>query len=195
MSSAIVIPMMNTNILLRNTVLSGLFLIPLLAFLVTPSLIFPSVTGKAFAFRIMVEVLFVFWLILALRDERYRPNYSPILGAIVLFLLAIGLATVFSQNPYRSFWSNYERMEGYIAIVHLCIYFLIAAFTISDKATWTKLWLVFVGSSVIMGFYNLYEIINSIQAISNLHEMRCQKLMNTFEILIENNIISSKICE
>jgi hypothetical protein len=39
------------------------------------------------------------------------------------------------------------------------------------------------------------EIINSIQAISNLHEMRCQKLMNTFEILIENNIISSKICE
>ena len=163
--------MMNTNTLLRNTVLSGLFLIPLLAFLVTPSLLFPAVTGKAFAFRILVEVLFVFWLILALRDERYRPKYSPIVGSIILFLVAIGIATVFSQNPYRSFWSNYERMEGYITVIHLCIYFLIAAFTITERLNWDKLWLVFLGSSVIMGFYNLYEIINSIQATGSVARM------------------------
>lgn len=39
------------------------------------------------------------------------------------------------------------------------------------------------------------EILNSLSGIAILHEMRCQKLMNIFEKLIENHIISSDYCE
>lgn len=39
------------------------------------------------------------------------------------------------------------------------------------------------------------EILNSLLGISSLHEMRCEKLMNIFEKLIENHIISSDYCE
>lgn len=38
------------------------------------------------------------------------------------------------------------------------------------------------------------EVLNSLLGISNLHEMRCKKMMDIFENLIKNHIISSDHC-
>ena len=40
----------------------GLFAIPLLPLYVSSSMLFPFITGKNFAFRIIVEIAFIFWL-------------------------------------------------------------------------------------------------------------------------------------
>jgi hypothetical protein len=43
----------------------GLFIIPFLPLYVSSSMLFPFITGKNFAFRIITEVIFIFWVWLA----------------------------------------------------------------------------------------------------------------------------------
>ena len=57
----------------------GVFLVPFIPLIVASSMFFPFITGKNFAFRIIVEVLFALWLLLALRNPEIRPKRSFIL--------------------------------------------------------------------------------------------------------------------
>jgi hypothetical protein len=117
---------MNTNTGLRYGIFAGLFFIPFIAFIVTPSMLFPFITGKNFAFRIIVEIIFALWVLLMFRDKHYRPKFSWILGAFLIFTAVVGTADMFGVNPIKSFWSNFERMEGYLAIFHLLLYFIVS---------------------------------------------------------------------
>src|SRR3989338_9056519 len=67
---------------LRIFTISGLFLIPLIPVIVAggesftafffPDLLFPFITGKNFAFRIIIEIIFASWILLALLEPKYR---------------------------------------------------------------------------------------------------------------------------
>lgn len=111
----------------RFTSLSALFLIPLLPLLVVDSYFFPFITGKAFYFRILVEVAFMSWVILAFMDARYRPRLNSMTVAVSIFAVVTLIANSLGVNPIRSFWSNFERMEGWITIAHLWMFFVTAS--------------------------------------------------------------------
>ena len=110
---------MNPNKILRWVALGGIFLVPFVSLVVANNLFFPFITGKAFVFRILVMLATGAWLILALLDEDYRPKNSWILKALIVFVAVIGLADIFGANPFKSFRSNFERMEGWVTIFHL----------------------------------------------------------------------------
>src|SRR3989338_1483934 len=112
------------NRYLRYIVFAGLFIVPFIPFLVSSSFFFPFITTKAFTWRIIVEIIFAAWLLLALVDADYRPKKSPILYAVGAFLLVIGVADVLGVDRANSFWSNFERMEGFITMLHLGAFFL-----------------------------------------------------------------------
>ena len=84
----------------------GLWLIPLLPLYVPSSLFFGFTTGRNFAFRIFVEIVFAFWIVLAATDRSYRPRRSNLLSAVSLFLLVVLVADIFSPNPWRAFFSD-----------------------------------------------------------------------------------------
>src|SRR4051812_3095621 len=114
-----------------SSILSGVVVFGLLAILFAPLIVvdsqfFPYISGKGFVFRIAVEVLFVLWLILAVRDRKFLPRFSWTFVAVSVFLLVVALADAFGLHPYKSFWSNYERMEGLITLIHLWLYFIVA---------------------------------------------------------------------
>ncbi|MBX4181446.1 O-antigen ligase family protein [Candidatus Parcubacteria bacterium] len=142
---------------LRTIVLGGLFLIPFVPFLVSSSFFFPFITTKAFAWRFIVEIVFACWLILALLDKAYRPKRSPILYAVGLFLLVIGLADAFGVAPYQSFWSNFERMEGYITMLHLGAFFLVAT-SVFREVDWKRWWNTSLVASLFMVVYGLFQL-------------------------------------
>ncbi|HQT83005.1 MAG TPA: hypothetical protein PLW99_02565, partial [Candidatus Paceibacterota bacterium] len=71
----------------RWTALTALFLIPFTPLLITNSYFFPFITGKAFYFRILVEILVAAWVVLALLDKEYRPRFSWIGAAVVGFVV------------------------------------------------------------------------------------------------------------
>ncbi len=114
----------NISKFLHFSIVALLFLIPTIVFTVTPSLFFPYITGKNFEFRFLVEIAFVLWLILLFLDKNYVPKFSPSIIAVSIFIFIIFLADIFGVNPYKSFWSNFERMEGFVTIFHLFAYLL-----------------------------------------------------------------------
>ncbi len=139
---------MNTlHTTLKYTVLGGIFLTLLTPFIVTSSMFFPFITGKAFFFRIVVEIIFAAWLILALRDPQYRPQKSWLLYAYSAFMAALVLSTIFAINPEKSFWSNFERMEGLVTHLHLFAYFSVLISMVKTK----QLWETFLNSALVIG--------------------------------------------
>ena len=122
----------------------GLWLVPVLPLYVPTSLIYPFTTGRNFAFRIIVEVVFILWLGLIALDRSYRPRGTIILHAISLFLFVTFIANILSPNPWRAFFSDYERMGGFISTFHYYLYFLLL---ISAFRT-TRDWLIFFVTSL-----------------------------------------------
>ena len=151
-----------TNSQLKYIILAGLFAMPFVPLIVSSSLFFPFITGKAFVFRFLVEIVFATWLVLAIRDESYRPKFSWILGAILTFLIVMGLADIFAQNPFKAFWSNYERMEGYITLLHLGAYFVVMGSVLKTQELWNKLLATSLVASAIMAIYSFLQLAGKI---------------------------------
>jgi O-antigen ligase/tetratricopeptide (TPR) repeat protein len=147
---------MNTT--LRNTIFLGIFLVPFIPFIVSGSLLFPFITGKNFAFRIIVEIIFALWVVLMLRDKEYRPKFSWLLVAITVFTVLIGIADMFAQNPSKAFWSNFERMEGFLSIFHLFLYFIVVSSVLHLQKYWNRFWYTWVGSSLMMCIYGTFQL-------------------------------------
>ena len=56
------------------------------------------------------------------------------------------------------FWGNFERMEGYVTILHLFAYFVVVGSTLSTEKLWTRLLHTSLGASVIASVYALIQI-------------------------------------
>lgn len=119
---------------------------------------FPFITGKNFIFRIIVEVLLGVYIILAYRNSTYRPKKTFILTALISFISIIAIADIFGADPYRSFWSNYERMEGFIGLLHLFAYFLITTAVLNTEKLWKRFFNMSLFVSIIIGVYGLFQL-------------------------------------
>ncbi|MFC1756662.1 O-antigen ligase family protein [Patescibacteria group bacterium] len=137
---------------------AGLFILPLLCLIVVESLFFPFITGKNFFFRIIVEILLLLWVFVMVFDSKYRPRISPILISLSAVLLFLSLATIFGESPYRSFWSNYERMEGLVSHVHLFLYFLILTSIFQSQKEWKQFFGVVLGANVLLVGYGFLQL-------------------------------------
>lgn len=147
----------NTKRLLTYTVFASLLAVVLVPLIKTNLFLFPFITGKNFLFRLVVEVGFASWLILIMRHPEYRPRRSPLLWAVLVFVSATALSTIFGVNPYRSFWSNYERMEGLVTFLHLGAFFLMASSMLRAKAEELLFFRTSLGVSLLLSFYGLLQ--------------------------------------
>lgn len=143
----------------RIGVLTGLFAIPFVVLLVSESLYFPFITGKGFAFRILVEIVFALWVVLALASPEYRPKKSPALFLGLAFVVAIGVSTALAENPVKAFWSNFERMEGYVTILHLAAYVLVLTSVMRVETLWRNLVYTTLGVATIVGAYSVFQLL------------------------------------
>lgn len=124
----------------------ALCIIPFLAFYVSGfginaewnAMLFPYITGKNFSFRILVEIAAACWILLMILDKSFRPKKSILLWIYTAFVGILFLADIFSVNITRSFFSNFERMEGFISHAHLFLYFLMLITLLKDKVQWEK---------------------------------------------------------
>ncbi|MEK7142537.1 MAG: O-antigen ligase family protein [Patescibacteria group bacterium] len=148
---------------IKYFIYAGIFVIPFLVFVVSGSMFFPFITGKNFSFRIIVEVMTALWLSLTLFDARYKPRKSWVLAMLAIFVGVVALSSIFGENFYRSFWSNYERMEGLVTYLHLVAYFLVLSGMMKTEKVWTRLFNTTLFASVIMSFYALIQLYGNFQ--------------------------------
>lgn len=135
----------------------GLGLLLLTPLIVSQSMYFPFITGKNFFFRIITEIVFVAWVSLAVLDASFRPKKSIVLYALGAFVGIATLAGIFGVNPYHSFWSNFERMEGTITYLHLFALFLAAGHILKNKTDWLRFSYVSVGVATFIALFTLAE--------------------------------------
>ncbi len=149
---------MRLNSFLRQFVIWGILLIPFVPLVVSTSMFFPFITGKNFLFRFLVEILLGAWIILAFRDPAYRLKFSWIVAALSVFVGIVILADFFGENITKSFWSNYERMEGLVTILHLYAYFIIAGSVFATEALWRRFFHVSIGVSIFMVLFGVLQL-------------------------------------
>lgn len=149
---------MNMKNFLLYTVVGGLFLVPIIPFIVSGTMFFPFIVGKAFFFRILVEVIFGAYLLLAILEPSYRPKLSLVTKSIGVFALVIFLADILGENPFKSFWSNFERMEGYVLILHLAIYYVVATGVFRKISDWDRWFSTSLLASLVVSIYSLAQI-------------------------------------
>lgn len=144
---------------LKISILCGLCATLFVPFIVLNQFFFPFITAKGFVFKIIIELAFALWILLALIDVSYRPKKSWLLYSFGIFVVVIAIADFFGVNFYRSFWSNYERMEGLVTLLHLYVYFLMLGTIISTEKLWHYFFNIALGANTILClFYGLPQI-------------------------------------
>src|SRR3989338_6484356 len=146
----------------RWVALGALFLIPLAPLIVANSYFFPFITGKAFYLRILIEIAVAAWAILALLDKEYRPRFSLVGAAVVAFVVWMFVADAFAPNAVKAFWSNFERMEGWVLLVHLLGFFFAASAVLRVEKKWRAWFLASLGVSVVLSGYALPQLNGSL---------------------------------
>lgn len=116
---------------------------------------FPYISGKNFAFRILVEVAFASWILLALYDTKYRFSLkkTPLIVAYGMFMFILLLADMFGVDSFKSFWSNYERMEGFVGHIHLFAYVVVLVAMLKSLTDWSKMFKALLATNIFMLIY------------------------------------------
>ncbi len=135
--------------ILRRVIIIGAFLVLLVPFVVTNSSFFPYIVGKAVAFRVIVGLMLGAWAGLVAINPVYRPRWSPVMIASGLFLLIVGIADAVGINPLRSFWSNFERMEGFVTLFYVVAYLFVVGSVVRSEKLWMWFWNASLITSVI----------------------------------------------
>jgi O-antigen ligase/Flp pilus assembly protein TadD len=150
--------MNKTSRFLQYSIITLIFLLLASPLVFTGNMFFPYITGKAFYFRTIVEIITALYVILVCFDKSFLPKKSPIAYALGAFLIIMGLATIFSVAPAKSFWSNFERMEGYVMLIHLGLLFLVTSSVMKARKMWVYLFHTSMAISIIMGLIALQDL-------------------------------------
>ncbi|KXJ99774.1 MAG: O-Antigen ligase [Parcubacteria bacterium OLB19] len=135
---------------------------------------FPYITGKNFDFRIIVELVFFAWIVLALADAKYRPKFSWLISAFGIFLIVMFFANLLGQHPHSSFWSNFERMDGYVTLVHVFLYTLVLGSVLTTK----KLWGYYLHTTLFVAFIvSLYGLAQFAGVVEGVERTRVESYL------------------
>jgi len=125
---------------------------------ISPDFFFPYVGPKSIYFLALAQIVFFSYLILAVKNSKYRPKLNILLIALSCLLLVLILSSVFGVDFQKSFWSKYERMTGLLMWFHLFAFFIVLSSVFKKKADWLLFFGVSVFGAVIAGIIALFAL-------------------------------------
>lgn len=141
-----------------------LLVLPVLGiFIVSTSTLFPFIVGKYVWFRSTVDFALVAFLLgLLFNDDlghmwgRVKSVFTqPLVIAVSLFVAVFLLAGFFGVDPMMSFWSNFERGEGGLQLLHFWIWFTLLVTLFREEKDWQNLFGFALAGGVLMAAYGL----------------------------------------
>ncbi len=143
---------------------------------VSISTLFPFIVGKYSWFRTTVDLAFIFFLLgLMFQDQssavirKLRVLFRrPLVIAVSVFVGVFLLACLFGINPANSFWSNFERGEGGIQLLHLWIFFMLLLALFEEERDWRQLFGWAVLGGILSGLYGLLAALGMSKVIGPL---------------------------
>lgn len=149
---------MELNNWLKRVLVGGLYVVLLIPLYVSGGMFFPFITGKNFAFRIIVEILALVWFWLWVSDKSIRIKRTWIAYGVAGLVITATLATIFGANPYHSFWSNYERMDGLVGLLHMGLYFVLLASTLTSEKLGSGFFHTSMGVALLASLYGFGQL-------------------------------------
>ncbi|HEV8268199.1 MAG TPA: O-antigen ligase family protein, partial [Thermoanaerobaculia bacterium] len=131
--------------------------VPCVIFLYSFETVFPFVVVKNVAFRLLVELAVALELALAIVRGRVRPRVTALPGAVLAFLLVLLAADSFGTDPYRSFFSTFERMEGFVGLAHLGAYFFALYAALDGEREGRRYLALCFGLAVLQGVWAVFQ--------------------------------------
>lgn len=114
---------------------------------------FPYVAPKTIFFRIVVDIIFAAYVLLATFNPRYRPRLNVLNITLAIFLGILILTSLTGIDFARSFWSVFERMTGLLTISHLFVFFLVLSSVFQERKYWERILTVSILVGVILTIY------------------------------------------
>ncbi len=129
----------------------------------TSGFYFPFISGKNIVFRFLIEIAFFSWVVLALKDASYRINIrkSPLLVAYGIFMLILLAADIFGVDPFKSFWSNFERMEGFVGHIHLFAYFVVLTGMLRTSIEYGRMFKALIASNIVVLVFGYGQLLGA----------------------------------
>jgi O-antigen ligase/tetratricopeptide (TPR) repeat protein len=144
--------------ILKGIVYVGLFAVPFLTLYVANENFFPYITGKNFWFRIIVEVVFVAYVVASILDKTIRPRFSWMLTSFTALIGVMLIATLQAEHVSTALWSNFERMDGYVTLVHVYLYFVVLAAMLRTEVAWNRFFYVTVGVATLVALKGVAQL-------------------------------------
>lgn len=132
---------------------AGLIVILFVPLYLNTHLFFPFIVTKTLAFNIAIEVMFLAWLFLVFRDNNYKIKLNLAVVLFAVYLIVIFLSSLLGDNFYRSFWSNNERSEGILLLLHLFVFLLVITNFFRQFKSWLIIFDIFLAASLLVSLY------------------------------------------
>ncbi|MEK7578372.1 MAG: O-antigen ligase family protein, partial [Patescibacteria group bacterium] len=129
------------------------------------SFFFPFIFPKIWLFQLATEIIFFFYVVLAISDSRFRPKFNLVLGAVLLLTLILIITSFTGVDIFRSFWGNTERMSGVIAWFHFVAVAVILSSVLSpfggspEGGKNEREWRNFFGIAVVVGVLEFFYVL------------------------------------
>jgi len=101
-------------------------------FFINTNTYFPFIITKATVFRLIVEVMFVLWVIYLFKNKE-KVYLSNLAKAVLIYGIILFISALLGINFSWSIFSGNERMEGVFGIWHFILFFLILTTTFSRE--------------------------------------------------------------
>jgi len=115
-----------------------IYCLAFLPLLIYTGLLFPYTFTKVIFFEVIGLLLLICLAYLIFKREFCFAKKNYLFYVWLIFVGFLFLSSVFGENFYRSFWGNFERMEGIIVYLFLSIYFLAVIIAFRKKEEWYK---------------------------------------------------------
>lgn len=135
----------------------GVALALLMPLIVTEETLFPFIVGKAVYSRIVIEITFGLWLILAYYHQAYRLRRSWLLILFAVYVIVAFLSAVNGVSFQRSFWSTFERMQGVYDLLHWLAITLVIVSVFRNVSQMRVIFNCNLGISLFVAMMGLFE--------------------------------------
>lgn len=147
---------MNSNILLK-LIKFGIGFVLFIPLYVGGSFFFPFIFPKIWLFQLVTEIILLFYVILAILDNRYRPKFNLVVYALLSLTIILIITGFTGIDAFRSFWGNTERMSGTVAWLHFAAFVVILSAVLKNEKEWRNFFAIAVSVSILEFFYVLAQ--------------------------------------
>jgi len=145
----------NKERILKYLIWAGLIVVCFIPLIVKSNYFFPYIVPKTLAFRVIIEIIFLLYLGLAAIKKEYRPKLNLVLVLFFLYIAAIFISSITAGSFYFSFWSNNERSEGLLLLLHLLLYLIVLSGFLRRLKDWLIIFETSFLSSILVSLFGL----------------------------------------